>query len=250
MLALTFYNNKIDLSKFRFLYILPTIALVTLWTNSFTSLFYVKYSTIFVENVYGPMFIINAIYSYICLFLAVIILIRTSLKKSGFFSKQTGLIVLGCIAPLLVNMLGAIKIIRLDVYITPIMFTLTAICFAFSIIKYKALNITPIAFRTVIDTMSDAFIVISDDGTIVDNNLTFENTFKGILKTNKDENFFEMFESSKASDIKILKNHIDVTRRENKILKEEYHMVGRNFDKYFEVDIHPIKAKHSTEYVG
>jgi len=249
-LAITFHNNNYDLSKLKFLYIFPTIALITLWTNGFTSLFYVKYSTIFMENIYGPMFVVNAVYSYVCILIGIFVLVKASLKKSGFFSKQTALIVLGCVMPIALNMLGAMKIISMDVYITPIMFTFTAICFALAIVKYKALNITPIAFRTVIDTMSDAFIVISDDGTIVDNNLTFENTFKGILKANKEDNLFEMIEKSKLLDLKDLKTHIDESRKERKIIKEEYHIINREFDKYFEVDIHPIKAKNNFEYIG
>lgn len=250
MLAITFKDNNFDLKKINYLYTLPTISLLALWSNSFTSLFYIKYSTVFMENVYGPMFIVNALYSYICLFIAVFILITASLKKSGFFSKQTALIVLGCLTPLVLNMLGAMKIIRMDVYITPSMFTFTAVCFALAIIKYKALNITPIAFRTVINNMSDAFIVISNDGTIVDKNLTFENIFAEILNVNKEDNLFEMIENSNLLDLNDLKNHIAESRKKGSIIKEEYHIVNKTFDKYFEIDIDPIRIKMSSEYIG
>jgi signal transduction histidine kinase len=179
-----------------------------------------------------------------------LILIVTSISKSGFFSKQTALIVLGSIIPVGVNLLGLLQLIPMNIYLTPMLYIFGSICFALAIIKYKALNITPIAFRTVINTMSDAFIVISDDGTIVDKNLTFENTFKDILKANKEDNLFEMLEKSNLLDLKDLKVHISETRKEKKIINEEYHIVNNNFDRYFQVDIHPIKARQTTQYIG
>lgn len=250
MLALTFNNKDIKLDKYKWLYIIPVIALLSLWTNDIHHLFYKQYSTIFMENEYGIMFTINAIYSYICLIIAIYILIKTSLKKSGFFSNQTAFIVLGCLFPIIINMLGALKIIRMDVYITPIMFTFTAICFSISVIKYKALNITPIAFRTVVNTMSDAFMVISNDGTVVDSNKTFETTFKSILNNNADLNLFDIIRLNKLVDIDILMNIIKQTRKENKILSKEFHFKTEDKEKYFDVDIHPIKANKGSEYVG
>jgi len=202
------------------------------------------------EVVMGPFLSLHLLYTYALFLISMSILIITSISKSGFFSKQTALIVLGSIIPVGVNLLGLLQIIQMDIYVTPMLYIFGSICYALAIIKYKALNITPIAFRTVIDTMSDAFIVISDDGTIVDNNVTFENTFKDILKANRDDNLFEMIEKSKLLDLKDLKTHIEESRREKKIIKEEYHIINREFDKYFDVDIHPIKAKKNSEYIG
>jgi len=239
-------SSKIKLS----LFIVPIISLLVLWTNDFHHLFYVIYSTNFNDAVYGPMFNLNTTYSYIMMISFIAIMSISSVKKSGFFSIQTMLIVIGSLVPLIVNILGTLRIVLISIYVTPISFVVTLSCYALAIIKYKALNITPIAFRTVIDTMSDAFIVISNDGTIVDENLTFENTFEGILKANKEENLFEMIDISKLLDLRDLKVHIEESRNEKKIVKEEYHVINNDFDKYFEVDVHPIRAKNNSEYVG
>ena len=170
-----YYNNKTI--KFRnswlLLYIVPIISLIFLWTNDFHSLFYKVYSVNFSDTVYGPIFYINTIYSYVLAFIFMIRMINISIKKSGFFTMQTALMIIGSIIPLVVNMLGTAKIIDISIYITPTLFCITLVFYMLAIIKYKALNITPVALETVTDTMSDSFVVISDDGTIADANLTF-----------------------------------------------------------------------------
>lgn len=250
IMALSYSGMKIGNKLKAALFVVPILALVFLWTNDTHHLFYKVYSINFNEAVYGPVFYINTTYSYIMMISFILIMAVSSVRKSGFFSIQTLLIIIGSVVPLLLNILGTLRIIDMSIYVTPISFVITLTCYALAIIKYKALNITPVAFRTVIDTMSDSFIVISDDGTIVDNNLTFENTFRGVLKANRDENFFQMIESSKLLDLKDLKVHIEESRKEKRIVREEYHIINRSFDKYFEVVIHPIKAKKYSEYIG
>ncbi|MEG2646202.1 MAG: histidine kinase N-terminal 7TM domain-containing protein, partial [Clostridia bacterium] len=250
-ISLKYSNNKFNLKKIRFLLIIPIIALMFLWTNDLHGLFYKQYSTNLNETVYGPILILYAIYTYFTLIFSMIVLIISSIKKSGFFSIQTGLVVLGIIIPLSANLLGLLKIIPMTIYMTPILFIATSICISISIFKYKALNITPVAFKTVINTMSDAFIVISDDGTIVESNLTFQNIFKDIMSVKKEDNFFNIIDKTNCMNLQELKEHIDKTRENGDIVTDEYHINIDKFNKYFEVDIHPVKAsKGKNEYVA
>ncbi len=250
MMSFSYSGIKVNAKIKSLFFVIPVISLVLLWTNDLHHLFYKVYSINFNEAVYGPIFNLNTIYSYIMMTSFILIMAISSVRKSGFFSIPTSLILFGSLVPFVLNILGTLRILEISIYITPISFVVTLICYALAIIKYKALNITPIAFRTVIDTMSDAFIVISDDGTIVDKNLTFENTFKDILKANKEDNLFEMIEKSNLLNLKDLKMHINETRKEKKIIKEEYHIKNGKFDKYFQVDIHPIKARQTIQYIG
>ncbi len=251
ILAIRFNNEKAKLKYKLMLFIIPVISLIILWTNDFHHLFYIEYSTMISETKFGAFFNIYSMYSYICMFVSVIIFMITSLKKSGFLSIQVMLVVIGTMFPLVPNILATFKIISMSVHITPIMLSLATICFAIAIIKYKALNITPVAFRTVMDTMSDSYIVISNDGTIVSTNKTFDDSFSSIMDFDKNKNFFEILKDTKLVDLKELKKDISLSRRNGKIIKKEYHLCFKDFDKYFEVDIHPIAAKSdSKEYVG
>lgn len=248
-----YYNNKtIKFKKsWLLLYIVPIISLVFLWTNDFHSLFYKVYSVNFSDTVYGPIFYINTIYSYVLAFIFMIRMINISIKKSGFFTTQTALMIIGSIIPLVVNMLGTAKIINISIYITPTLFCITLVFYMLAIIKYKALNITPVALETVTDTMSDSFVVISDDGTIADANLTFRKTFEGVVDFNKDKNLFDIIEKKKLLDINVVRNIIKKTRSKDQIVNVEYHFNYKNKEKFFEVDIHPIKAKKDkNQYIG
>lgn len=255
------YNGKGN--KFAKLYfIIPIISLIVLWTSDFHKLFYENYSTDMASVVYGPYFYVHMIYSYGLLALSFINIIINSVKRSGFLTNQTALVIIGELVPLVPNVLGSLKIIPISIYVTPIMFTVTSMCFYIAVFRLKAFNITPIAFRTIIDTMSDAYIVISNDGTIVDNNKTFHNIFKDILNNNKDDNLFEMLLEKNLIDIEDLKKNIEKTRTDGKIVTTQYHIEIKDeknstddeikyiFNKYFEVDIHPIKASRGKEYVG
>lgn len=250
-LSLKYLNKNVNLRKLWWLFIIPTITLIMVFTNQLHHQFYAYYSVNMNEAQFGAYFPIHSVYTYAILIIAIIIMVRASIKNSGFFSKQTALIVLGCLIPLVTNLLGTLKIIPMTIYVTPIMFVGTAICFTLAIIKYKALNITPIAFRTVIDTMSDAFIVISDDGTYMDSNGTFKKLFKDVLPIGENMNLFDAIQKNKLLDLERLQRNIIRTRTEGDIISEEYHMISKEFEKYFEVDIHPIKATpKATEYVG
>ncbi len=250
-IALTFRNRNIKIKDYIWLLVIPILSLLILWTNDLHHWFYKVYSINIHEVSMGFAFYIYSIYSYTLIFVAMAMLISTSMKKSGFFSAQTAFIIIGGLVPIVVNILGTLNIINMTIYITPILFIVTSICFSFAIFKYKALNITPIAFKTVINTMSDAYIVISDDGTIVDTNKTFRDKFESIFKFDKDENFFRAIEESKIINLKELKSNIKETRKSGSIVTKEYNFVKDEFNKYFEIDIHPIKAtKTTTEYVG
>ena len=254
LIILSFYYNESNVNfnpKWLLLYLIPAISLFFLWTNDFHSLFYKVYSVNFSDTVYGPIFYINTIYSYVLAFIFMIRMINISIKKSGFFTMQTALMIIGSIIPLVVNMLGTAKIIDISIYITPTLFCITLVFYMLAIIKYKALNITPVALETVTDTMSDSFVVISDDGTIADANLTFRKTFEGVVDFNKDKNLFDIIEKKKLLDINVLKNIIKKTRSKDQIVNVEYHFNYKNKEKFFEVDIHPIKAKKDkNQYIG
>jgi PAS domain S-box-containing protein len=250
-MALMYLNKNIKLNKLLFLFIIPFISLITLFTNDFHHLFYIKYSIKINESMYGPMFIVHSIYSYFLLITSMVILVYASIKKSGFFSKQTFLIVLGSSVPLLVNIFGTVKIIPMSIYITPITFIFACICYSLAIIKYKVLNIIPVALETVTDTMSDSFVVISDDGTIADTNLTFRKTFGNVMDFSKDKNLFEVIERKNLFAVSKLKDIIKKTRKKDTVVNVEYHLEYNEKEKFFEVDIQPIKAKKDkNQYIG
>lgn len=250
-IAIYFYNPNAKIDNIKYVYLVPIFEVLMLWTNDYHHLFYQSYSTNFDESIVGPIYLLTTIYGYGLLAIDMVIMLRASIKRSGFLSKQFMLILFGILAPLIGNMLAVFKIIPATIYMTPLLFFITAICFSLAIIRYKALNITPIAFKTVINTMSDAFLVISDDGTMVDWNETFKKKFGTLFDLNKKDNFFSIIENVNILDVKELKNNIIRTRQKGEIVTKEYQIDLMSTKKYFEIDIHPVKAaRKKSEYVG
>ena len=98
LFSIAFSNTKFKFTKkYLLLFIIPVLSLILLWTNNAHHLFYKVYSTNLNENVYGSLFYIHAIYTFVLYLITFYILIKYSVKNSGLFSKQALLIIIGCI---------------------------------------------------------------------------------------------------------------------------------------------------------
>lgn len=250
LLALVYSNHKINIKKASKIIYPAIFLLIALWTNDFHHMFFVKYSTNIKEGVTGLFFKIYTVYAYVQLILAMFIMLKTSLKKSGFLSSQTWLIILGCLFPLVPNALATFGLISLTVYVTPIMFTGTAICFYISIIRLKALNVIPVTLKAIVDNMSDAFVVISEDGTIADLNKTFVEKFKVFKVIKNKDNLFEIMDDTGLADVKQVEQDIAEAWEKGITITKEYHVQKETYDRYFEVDFQPVKSKDDTQNVA
>ena len=246
-IGLIFANTKIEFKKkYLLLFIIPAISLIILWTNDYHHLFYEKYSTNISETVYGPYMIIHNIYSYALLLIGIFYLLKFSIKNSGFFSKQSILIVLGISVPVIINILGTFKIISMSIYITPITFTVTIVLCAISIFKFQFLGVAPIALQKIVDRISDSYIVIDDDENIVDFNKTFIDTFK--LEENKlrGKNFLDFLNEIKKEkeSINKIRKSIEKSQKTNKTVSFEQKF--EFIKKYFKIEITPISTEDSS----
>lgn len=249
-IALYRADVKYDDKKFKLLLIIPILSLLILWTNDFHHLFYEVYSININNAKYGPFMYVHIVYSYVILAVAFVMIIKSSIEKSGFLSKQTGIILVGALAPLIPNLLGSLKIISMSIYVTPMMFTITAICFYIAIIKLKALNVIPVAMKTIMDTMTDSFIVISKDGTIADINKTCIDKFAPLIELKQNDNLYEKLKGRKTVKLEDVKAFVKEAMEKKDTITKEYHIEKGEYSKYFEVDIQPIKAKSGNEYVA
>lgn len=245
--GLIFANTKIEFKKrYLLLFAIPIISLVSLWTNDYHHLFYAHYSVNFQENVYGPIANIHNIYSYTLLFIGIIYLLKFSIKNSGFFSKQSILIVLGISVPVVINILGTFKIIPMSIYITPITFTVTIVLCAISIFKFQFLGVAPIALQKIVDRISDSYIVIDESNSITDFNKTFIDTFKLNEQKVRGRNLEEFLHSTKAEikNINKMEQAIEKAQKENKVVSFEQKF--DNIKKHFRVEITPISSEDSS----
>lgn len=237
--SLIFTNTKITFKKsYLLLFVIPILSLIVLWTNDLHHLFYIQYSSSFTDTIYGPYFYVHSVYTYLLLIIGIGRLLIFSIRNAGFFSKQSLLISIGLACPVIVNVLGSfLKLIPMTVFITPISFSVSIICFALAIFKFDFLGIAPIALRKIADRMSDSYLVLNDDGTITDFNQTFLVTFKIKDIALRGQNFDEFCKSNKINYGKI-KNAIAKTKDSKKTVSFEFH--ARRIHKIFSVEVNTI----------
>lgn len=235
--ALIFKNTKIKFEKeYLLLFIVPIISLLVLWTNDWHHLFFVTYSSNMSDGVVGPYFNIHSVYTYALLFISMFMMVQNSLKTSGIFSRQSLLIILGTIIPIVINLLGTTKLLDMNVYLTPISFSIAMLLYAFAILKFNFLSISPIALQRIVDVMSDSYLVLDTNEYIVDYNSTFVNTFHVENVSIRKKKIFDLLNSAKNIDNF---KQAFYTSVENKSTQSvEFH--DSAIEKYFNVEISPL----------
>ena len=246
-MGLIYANTKIELRKrYLLLFVVPIISLIILWTNDFHHLFYEQYSTNISDTVYGPYMVIHNIYSYILLGLGIIYMLKFSIKNSGFFSKQSLLIVLGVSVPVAVNILGTFKIIPMSIYVTPITFTITIICCAIAIFKFQFLNVTPIALQKIVDRISDGYVVLDDNNVITDFNKTFLDIFKLSPEDIRSKNFIKFLQQKDISSQALSKISQSIKRANATEKTVSFEQQFVKIRKYFRIEITPINSDNNS----
>ncbi len=246
--GLTFAKTKLNFTKKHLLVcMIPIISLLVLWTNDFHHLFYVKYGVINSETVFGNYFPVHSLYTYILILTGVVYLLRYSIKNSGFFSKQSFCFIIGTLIPLAVNIIGLFGI-EMSIYITPISFTATVFFYSLAVLKFNFLKATPIALQTVVDRMSDGYIVLDVNDTIIDFNKTFLYMTKSIGSDlrGKELNLLFSNKHSFVLDVDLLKKYIDKVKESDKTYSLDLHIPEK--DKFFNVEVSSINSK--TSFLG
>ena len=246
-LPVAFLLFSIAFSKTRFkfkkqyllLFIVPIISLLVIWTNDIHHWFYVTYSVYTAGTTFGFYFYIHSFYSYLLLFVALIYLIRYTIKNAGFISKQSLLIILGSLIPICINFVGFLGV-PMTIYLTPISFTVSILFFTLAILKFKFLSLTPIALQAIVDRISDGYIVVDEDFYIIDFNKTFINLSNFNSNKLRNTNFFNKETKKRISknDLTIIKDLIIKSRNEVKTHSLQIKLLG--LDRYFIIEITSI----------
>jgi PAS domain S-box-containing protein len=158
----------------------PVITLIMAWTNALHPVIYAKVS-LQINSAYtalvlsrGPWYWINVGYAYLLLLLGTTLIVSyiPMLKRTAaLYRGQISALIIAVLVPWVSNALtlsGLSPFPNLD--ITSSAFTVTGIAFAWSLFRYRLLDITPVARNAVIENMSDAVIVLDRHHRITDLN--------------------------------------------------------------------------------
>ena len=241
-------NKETNLKKYWYLFIIPILSIIIIFTNPLHHLFCKSYAINVADVQLGPYFYVHILYTYLLILVAFIKLIKTSISKAGFLSFGTILIILGACAPIIPNLLASLQLISMDTYITPIPYLITAICFYISIFKLNSFDAVPIALKNIVDIMTDAFIVVEKDGTITYSNNAFNTNLSKMIGIKLNDNFYNIINTNKKLKLSKLNNLIKKSEKNNTVETFDWSF---NSEKYFEISAQPvISTKGRKKVIG
>jgi diguanylate cyclase (GGDEF)-like protein len=237
--GLVFARTKIKFTwKHALLFIVPVISIAVLFTNQSHHLFYTTFSLIPSEQNFGIFFTVHTIYSYLCIGIGLFYLVTFSIKNYGVFSKQSSLIFIGIMISLIIDSISTFKIFNWSTAIENIAFAVTIIFFILATVKFDFLNVIPIALQTVVDLISDSYVVINEDFEIIDYNKAFVGSFAGAARK---AGIMEIIKRNYSDfDVKKFMGFLEKAVREQKKVSFEMPRSGGESVTYYMVEITPI----------
>lgn len=237
--GLIFARTKIKFTwKHALLLVVPAISIAVLFTNQNHHLFYTVFSLIPSKQVFGIYFTIHTIYSYLCIGIGLAYLLIFSIKNYGVFSKQSSLIAIGILISLMVDSFSTFKVFDWPTAIENIAFAITTSFFIIATVKFDFLNVIPIALQTVVDLISDSYVVIDEDFEIIDYNKAFLSSFTGVSRKT---GIIAIIEQNYAeSDVKRFMGFLNKAVQEHEKVSFEIPQPMGEAITYYMVEITPI----------
>ncbi|WP_336326744.1 histidine kinase N-terminal 7TM domain-containing protein [Halovenus sp. HT40] len=140
-----------------------------LWTGEFSTIAGLHV----LDREFQLLFYLYLLYVLGFLFSGIVALVRTAVGSPKIYWRQTLAFVVGSVTPVV---LGIAYVVRVTpgipdfVDLTPVGFTVTALCYGYAIFRYQMLDLVPVARDTVIESMREGYIVLDEENRIVDLN--------------------------------------------------------------------------------
>lgn len=175
-----YYSNLMRQVRWSFLAaisVVPAATLVIVATNHYHHWMFSSFEMVRTGSYYllyphfGPWFWIHTGYSYIALAIGFLVLTRHLLSAPAHFKRQVVSLMIGGATPWISNTIFIFKLDLLPYFdLTPIAFSVTGIAFMWGILRYRMLDVVPIARDNVIQNMDDGVIIVDTDNHILDLN--------------------------------------------------------------------------------
>jgi len=234
-LAYTQRNNYVHLKMTGLLMLVPAITILLVFTNSQHHLIWEKVdyfpSTNDSTYHYGKWFWFYALYEYMVLAAAIVILLISILKFYKIYKIQLLYLVAAAIIPFISSLLYVFKLIPLKADLTPIVLIFSGILSAVGIYYKRMFDVVPVARIQTLNNLTDGIIVVDMADRIVDVN----NAFGKIINTSREEMIGNSFKRFSTLFLKERPEHSSDSEflTETKIRTE-------SGSKYFEVKYSPV----------
>ena len=145
------------------LFVIAAVNYALFWSNEYHHLFYEVFEIDRV--VYGPVFYGHMIYTYLCV-LAGMAVVLWDFRKRQIAPRNILMIVLAAAVPLGFNLLYITGIVKAGFDLTPPAFALSSLLMLLAVFRYDLLDVNPMAFERIFDSIAEGVIVHNRSGVI------------------------------------------------------------------------------------
>ncbi len=177
ILQLNFRENPLPRLDWRYLLPVSIVMLAFIWTDGLHGLFRsdphavpgVPFASLVFEN--GPAYAIFTIYAYSLIVFSTLLFAMKYISAPRLYRKQAGTALIGFLVPWITSIITALQLVPVSLHqVTPITFGISNLIIAWSLFRYRLLDIVPVARDIVIENMQDAVVVLDSQTRIVDTN--------------------------------------------------------------------------------
>lgn len=246
-IVLTYLGRK---SQFRrilpILVVIPIITNILIWTNPLHHLWRGESSrdlttTWFPISIYdyGPWFsVVHMPFSLGLTFIAIFLLVRSFFIRERVYRIQISVLLIALLIPLSVEMLHQLGFQPIPHYnASTLVFPISGVVVGWSLLRFRFLDLTPIARELVVESMQDMMIVLDDHDRIID------------LNPAAHQSLFKEHRSVVGNNIYDLLSHQSEFMEQVITTKqghEEIKLVQDGKHQYYDIRISPITRQSDT----
>lgn len=161
------YDSRLTRPAERGLVWLPVLTCIAVWSNGLHGLFWPLGPG---APRFGPWFWVHTALSYAALFAGTLVLARQAYRTPGPQRRSAVTLVLSALTPWVVNIAYISGLITPSVDPTPAALSLGIFLLAWSVLKFRVLNLVPVAREWIVDAMPDAVLVLDAHNRVADMN--------------------------------------------------------------------------------
>jgi PAS domain S-box-containing protein len=169
--------NWLRLSQFCGICTPAVVMILFAWTNARHHFYWIEHVEVelggfaFLKPVYGPAFWVHFSYCYGLIAAVTILLAQAVATSKGLYRVQAAAMLFGVSLPWAVNIIDMTRLFGIMYTDTTAMtFAITSLAFVPAIFRYRLLELTPVAWESVVRGMNDPVVVIDRFGRIVELN--------------------------------------------------------------------------------
>ena len=185
-LAYSGHSNWLTRRNILLALIFPILTLIVVFTSDHHNWFFTGFSLqtdevsglVLIKNPLGWWFWLHAVYIYGMLLLGTYFLVREYWDKRDVYRSQIIVNITAILLPWISNGIVLSGILPIHLDITSVMFSISVLILGWGFLRYRLLDILPVAHRAVFESISDSVIVLDPELRIVETNPATQEMFK------------------------------------------------------------------------